>query len=184
MTLFKKPTSINIISVLLIISLLLYKKLYYVEDLTNLSVVSLSSDGQYAITSGADKRITLWNLKNRKAKIISTDANIYSAYFIKNTHNFIWQDLKENKVYVQDVNENIIKTFRPGFLGRDPFPSLEYYSQNASVDTSIDAHIVVTGQYSDNGIILYQYDPKLQILERKWSSKTPSFLARWFWVPV
>ena len=427
MTLFKKPTSINIISVLLIISLLLYKKLYYGKDLTNLSVVSLSSDGQYAITSGADKRITLWDLKNRKAKIISTDANIYSAYFIKNTHNFIWQDLKKNKVYVQNVNENIIKTFRPGFptyghvmttnlqtyiasdqrwnlfwckqnkcqvikssyvmngflgtgkllnlmlltqdeyllsaghgephydkipvnagadnwtaykngygsnyirqqtllegivlwdikngrplmkypghifkeiatpspdnkyviggdeqttvlvwdlksgkelfelddlyhgrviykkgydirfskdgliprpknygwhidtdskrtggttdtiqnlkfvdnqhylrftngtpwailyevtnrqptkyfyLGRDPFPSLEYYSQNASVDTSIDAHIVVTGQYGDNGIILYQYDPKLQTLERKWSSKTPSFLAQWFWFPV
>jgi WD40 repeat protein len=66
-------------------------------------VASVSSDGNYAVTSDMGKFLILWDLQNHKHKIISRNANIYSAYFIKNSNKFIWQDLRDN-VHVQDIN--------------------------------------------------------------------------------
>lgn len=72
-------------------------------------VVSVSSDGDYIVSSGG-KKIILWDIKNKTKKTISNNANIYSAYFIKNSHLFMWQDLNDI-VHVQSIDGKEILNF-------------------------------------------------------------------------
>ena len=78
-------------------------------------VISVSSDGNYAIATNTNKQAVLWNLQEHSYKIVFKDANIYSAYFIKNTNDFMYQNDKTNEVVVKSVDGQIIKTFNPGF---------------------------------------------------------------------
>ncbi len=78
-------------------------------------VISISSDGNYAISTNDARGAILWDIKNRTSKVIDYPANIYSAYFIKNTHNFMWQNDKTNEVYIQNINGKIITHFNPKF---------------------------------------------------------------------
>ncbi len=78
-------------------------------------VTSLSSDGEYAITTSLAKQAILWNIKNKTYKIIATNANIYSAYFIKHSNDFIYQNDKTNIVYVKNIEGKTIKIIKPGF---------------------------------------------------------------------
>ena len=71
-------------------------------------VVSVSSDGRYAISSHQDNRLILWDIKNHSKKVFAENANIYSAYFVKGKHVFLWQDL-DDVVYVQHLDGKIIK---------------------------------------------------------------------------
>jgi hypothetical protein len=74
-------------------------------------VVSVSSDGRYAVSSHLDNRLTLWDIKNRSKQVIAENANIYSAYFVKGRELFIWQDL-DDIVYAQCLNGKTIKSFK------------------------------------------------------------------------
>lgn len=74
-------------------------------------VVSVSSDGRYVVSSHQDNRLILWDIENRSKKLLAKNANIYSAYFVKNRHFFLWQDL-DDVVYVQHHDGNIIKSFK------------------------------------------------------------------------
>ena len=74
-------------------------------------VVSISSDGQHVISSHRGRHIVLWDIKNKTKKIISTNGNIYSAYFIRNTDMFVWQDL-ENIVHIHNTNGDGIESFK------------------------------------------------------------------------
>jgi len=64
---------------------------------------SVSSSGVFAITAHRDQKLILWDLKAHNRKIISREANIYSAYFVKNRDVFLWQDLG-NVVTAQTTN--------------------------------------------------------------------------------
>lgn len=79
------------------------------------TVVSVSSNGNYAIATNTNKQAVLWNLKDHTYKILFRDANIYSAYFIKNTDDFMYQNDKTNEVIVENVDRKVIKKFNPGF---------------------------------------------------------------------
>lgn len=87
-------------------------------------IVSVSSDGKYVVSSHLNGEIILWNISNHTQKLIATHANIYSAYFIKNSDWFMWQD-QHNKVHIQDINGNSILQFQ------NPFP---VYGQVMSYD--------------------------------------------------
>lgn len=78
-------------------------------------VISLSSDGNYAISTNTNQQAILWDIKDKTYRVIANNANIYSAYFIKNTNDFIYQDNKTNDVIVENTNGQIIKQFNPGF---------------------------------------------------------------------
>ena len=78
-------------------------------------VTSVSSDGKYAITTDQARRAILWNLTKHTYKILDTKANIYSAYFIKHTDDFMWQHDPNNEVTVENVNGKVRKKFNPGF---------------------------------------------------------------------
>ncbi|MGR2736898.1 WD40 repeat domain-containing protein [Billgrantia sp. Q4P2] len=77
------------------------------EPVTSLSV---SSDGRYVISIHEDGVLVLWDTERRKREVLSSDANIYSAYFIEDSDAFLWQDL-ENVVRVQRVDGEVIKAF-------------------------------------------------------------------------
>jgi len=102
------------ISTIVLGMILIGSYLYHLE-LPLTMVTSISSDGKYALMSTTDLRITLWDLKTKQQKTITTNGGLYSPYFIKNTHDFIYQQEKDNKVVVEDVNGKVIKTLQPGF---------------------------------------------------------------------
>lgn len=77
-------------------------------------VVSVSSDGHYAIVTNTNKQAILWNLQNHTYNIVFKDANIYSAYFIKNTDDFMYQNDANNEVIIESINDKVIKKFNPG----------------------------------------------------------------------
>lgn len=80
------------------------------ENLGRVMVLSVSSDGDYAISSNSNKGVILWDIKNETYKVVSKNGNIYSAYFIKNSPYFIWQDLN-NYVHVDNVSGEEILRF-------------------------------------------------------------------------
>ena len=71
---------------------------------------SVSSNGAFAITAHKDQKLILWDLKGHRRTIISRNANIYSAYFIKHQPTFLWQDL-DNTVTAQSVNGEVQTVF-------------------------------------------------------------------------
>ena len=73
-------------------------------------VVSVSTDGHYAISSNEDKTIILWNLNNHSYRVVGTNANIYSAYFIPHSHKYLYQDLND-VVHVKNVKGKELKHF-------------------------------------------------------------------------
>ncbi len=77
-------------------------------------IVSVSSDGKYVVSSHLNGEIILWNLSHHTHQLIATQANIYSAYFIKHSYWFMWQD-QHNKVHVQDINGISIIQFQNKF---------------------------------------------------------------------
>ncbi len=77
-------------------------------------MISISSDGYYAISSHLDGELILWDIKAHTKKIIASHANIYSAYFIKHTHSFMWQDIN-NVVHVQNIDGKTLLQFQNHF---------------------------------------------------------------------
>ncbi|MGM0823595.1 MAG: WD40 repeat domain-containing protein [Pseudomonadota bacterium] len=53
-------------------------------------------------------------------------------------------------------------------LGTDPFPSVNNYSRNLSIDSAPDANLLVTGHAFDGGITVYRYDPVDRTLTKEW----------------
>ena len=82
----------------------------------HIMVLSLSSDAKYAISSNLNRHAVLWNLQKHTYKVLPTyPVNIYSAYFIKGTYDFLIQNDKTNQVLVENVSGKIVKTLNPGF---------------------------------------------------------------------
>jgi len=74
-------------------------------------VVSVSSDGRFALSSHMDNRIVLWNLERKEKTLVSDKANIYSAYFVRGAEFFLWQDL-DDVVHIQGVNKEELDSFQ------------------------------------------------------------------------
>ncbi len=73
-------------------------------------VVSVSEDGRYAVSSHKGKDLVLWDIEQRTHEVISDDANIYSAYFVRGRNVFLWQDL-DDVVHVQHVDGEVLERF-------------------------------------------------------------------------
>ena len=101
--------------VILISAYFIYAHYKSVYQSGKVMVTSVSSDGNYAITTDLSRKAVLWNLKKHTKKILDRKANIYSAYFIKNSNNFMWQHDADNQVIVENIDGKIIKKFNPGF---------------------------------------------------------------------
>lgn len=82
---------------------------------SGVSRLCVSSDGKYVLTSHYGHFLILWDIENKKKKILNKNTNLNSAYFIPNSHHFVWQHDKTNLVTVQNVNGKILKKLDPKF---------------------------------------------------------------------
>ncbi|MBN6067651.1 WD40 repeat domain-containing protein, partial [Aggregatibacter actinomycetemcomitans] len=75
-------------------------------------VVSLgvSGDGRYVITAHGKDELVLWDIVKKEKKLLAKNANSYSAYFIPDSHEFMWQDT-DNVVHIQNVNGEELRQF-------------------------------------------------------------------------
>jgi len=72
--------------------------------------VSVSNDGRYAISAHRSKELVLWNIETQTHNIVSENANLYSAYFVRGQDVFLWQDAND-VVRVQTVDGEVIRQF-------------------------------------------------------------------------
>ncbi|MDG2952453.1 WD40 repeat domain-containing protein [Exercitatus varius] len=106
----------KIVSVIIAIASLLF--VFYPEPVPVLSL-GVSSDGRYVISAHAGRdadrhkpvgKLVLWDIEKKTKQIISKKANAFSAAFVPDSHEFIWQDDK-NVVHIQDVNGKEVNAF-------------------------------------------------------------------------
>ena len=71
-------------------------------------VTSVSTDGNYAITTDLSRKSNSLGFKKPLKKILDRTANIYSAYFIKNSNNLMWQHDTNNEVIIENVEGKMI----------------------------------------------------------------------------
>ncbi|WGE73868.1 WD40 repeat domain-containing protein [Actinobacillus equuli subsp. haemolyticus] len=95
------------LSAVIIISYAYSKGFFSREEVVSLSV---SSDGEYVISAHYGGELVLWNIPKREKKTLAKNANTYSAYFIPESHEFIWQDTG-NIIHIQNVVGQEIKQF-------------------------------------------------------------------------
>ena len=67
-------------------------------------MAGVSSNGDYAITTDDKDYAILWDLKAHKKHIVSRHADAYSAYWIKQTPYYLWQNYKTKVIHVTNVN--------------------------------------------------------------------------------
>ncbi|MBK2255770.1 hypothetical protein IBE39_09940, partial [Francisella philomiragia] len=75
--------------------------------------LSVSTDGKYVVSANNDGNVYLYNLDKKTIKKINDKTvNIFSANFIKDTHDFIYQTFDDNVVHIIDAdNLKTIKSF-------------------------------------------------------------------------
>jgi hypothetical protein len=89
--------------------------IFHENPYLSISTLSISTDGRYVVSIHHGRYLVLWDLQNKTNKILSSDANIYSAKFIANSHQFMWQDIATNTVHIQTIDGKTVQTFKPGF---------------------------------------------------------------------
>ena len=89
--------------------------------------LSVSSDGNYAISVHADRRVILWDIRARKKRLLSRNGNLFSAYFVKNAPIYMWQDL-DGRVRIDNLQGNTLRSFHaPAVYGHVLSTDLETY---------------------------------------------------------
>ncbi|MBN6064359.1 WD40 repeat domain-containing protein, partial [Aggregatibacter actinomycetemcomitans] len=82
--------------------------------------LSVSSDGRYVISGHAARKtrsvsprgqMVLWDVENKKKTVLSDNANSFSALFIPDSHQFMWQD-QDDIMHVRNVEGAEIKRFK------------------------------------------------------------------------
>ncbi|QEO57023.1 WD40 repeat domain-containing protein [Francisella marina] len=80
------------------------------------TILSVSTDGKYVVSANNDGNVYLYDLNNKSIKKISNKTvNVFSANFIKDTHDFIYQTYNDNVVYI--INADTLKTIK-SFTGQ------------------------------------------------------------------
>jgi WD40 repeat protein len=125
-----KKVFIFILSLIVLLGAITIYILYqHKNNSGEIATLSISSDGQYVVSVDVKNFAILWDVKNKKKLILSRDANLYSAYWIKNTTYFMWQN-NDKAIYV--LNAKTLKeenVFHPTFLvfGQDIDSNLNYH---------------------------------------------------------
>ena len=81
--------------------------------------LSISSDGKYVISANRgktektwhDTKLVLWDINKREKKIIAENVNSNTAYFIPDSHDFMWQG-RDNVVHIQNVDGKELESFK------------------------------------------------------------------------
>ena len=112
-----KIWKLAILAIAIIIASLLFIWLHQQTD--PVISLSVSTDGRYAISGHAARetrsvnprgQIVLWDIEKKTKTILSDNANSFSAMFIPESHEFMWQDQKR-VIHIQNVEGKEIKSF-------------------------------------------------------------------------
>ena len=85
--------------------------------------VSVSTDGYYVVSGHVGRnadpsnpigQLVLWDIEKKTKTVLSKNANAFSAMFIPDSHEFMWQDDKDI-IYMQNVDGQVIKRFEHPF---------------------------------------------------------------------
>ena len=105
-----------LITVLLLIVIFIFYQYNRTAPIISLSV---STDGRYVISAHAAEdadrhkpigQLVLWDVERKEKTILARNANAFSASFIPDSHEFMWQDNK-NIVHIQNVEGKEIESF-------------------------------------------------------------------------
>lgn len=114
-----RSLKIRIIVLTTILFVILFGIYKYISTAPVLSL-SVSTDGRYVISAhaaeGADRhkpigQLVLWDVDRKEKTILARNANAFSASFIPDSHEFMWQDSK-NIVHIQNVEGKEVTNFR------------------------------------------------------------------------
>ena len=94
---------------------------------------------------------------------------IFALKFIDQTHYLRFTTYVPNYAILYSVTDPKPLKYLP--LGKSPMISVDQYTRDQSIDTSPQAHILVTGKINQGGILVYKYDPKTQILNKVWNGR-------------
>ncbi len=81
--------------------------------------LAVSTDGRYVISIHStreyfpflpEKQLVLWDIEKKEKKVLAKNANVFSAAFVPDSHEFMWQDSK-NVVHIQNVDGQEISSF-------------------------------------------------------------------------
>lgn len=85
--------------------------------------VSVSTDGHYVVSGHVGRnadpsnpigQLVLWDIEKKTKTVLSKNANAFSAIFIPDSHEFMWQDDKDI-IHMQNVDGQVIKRFEHPF---------------------------------------------------------------------
>ncbi|OOF53536.1 hypothetical protein BKK56_11350 [Rodentibacter genomosp. 2] len=78
--------------------------------------LGVSSDGRYVISAHRGGKLFLWDIQKKEKTLLAKNAFSSSAYFIPDSHEFMWQD-GNNVVHIQNIEGKEISQF-PHFKTR------------------------------------------------------------------
>ncbi|WGE74489.1 WD40 repeat domain-containing protein [Actinobacillus equuli] len=111
-----KKWSFIVLAIAIIISLFIFLR----PQTDPVISISVSTDGRYAISGHAPRetnsvspkgQMVLWDIEKKTKTILSDNANSFSALFIPDSHEFMWQD-QDNFMHVQNVKGEEITRFK------------------------------------------------------------------------
>ena len=114
-----RSLKIRIIVLTTILFVILFGIYKYISTAPVLSL-SVSTDGRYVISAHAAEdadrhkpigQLVLWDVDRKEKTILARNANAFSASFIPDSHEFMWQDSK-NIVHIQNVEGKEVTNFR------------------------------------------------------------------------
>ena len=109
-----------LITVLLLIAIFIFYQYNRTAPIISLSV---STDGRYVVSGHVGRnadpsnpigQLVLWDIEKKTKTVLSKNANAFSAMFIPDSHEFMWQDDKDI-IYMQNVDGQVIKSFQHPF---------------------------------------------------------------------
>ena len=109
-----------LITALLLTSVFIFYQYNRTDPVISLSV---SSDGRYVVSGHVGRnadpsnpigQLVLWDIEKKTKTVLSKNANAFSAMFIPDSHEFMWQDDKDI-IYMQNVDGQVIKRFEHPF---------------------------------------------------------------------
>ena len=109
-----------LITALLLTSVFIFYQYNRTDPVISLSV---SSDGRYVVSGHVGRnadpsnpigQLVLWDIEKKTKTVLSKNANAFSAMFIPDSHEFMWQDDKDI-IYMQNVDGQVIKSFQHPF---------------------------------------------------------------------
>lgn len=124
------------------------------------NTVSISSDGKYVISAHRgktkktwhDTKLVLWDIDKREKKVIAENVNTDTAYFIPDSHDFMWQG-KDDIVHIQNVDGKELESFNHFKIAR------HIMSADRTFYASADQTGEIYKGYGENMVPIYTDTP-------------------------